>query len=410
MSPTRKLLFVSPRFLFPTDSGGKIRTTQILRGMKGGRFHITLVMPATRDQQLTYASQVESTCDRLLAWRARRPAGTLIRRIRHTLLLASREPVSVASDRNWAGMRTVCRAVEERPDVVVFDFAHSAVLSPPRLTVPSIMFTHNVESEIARRHYEVARSPLRRLIWRSQFYKMLRFEGQVLRSFNGVIAVSDRDCSFFRRELGVRHCHTIPTGVDTGFFAYGPPGAEPSVVFCGSMDWLANIDAVEYFHDDVWPLIRARVPQARMKVVGRTPPDSLVRRIGAVSTDWQFTGFVEDVREHVRGAAVFVIPLRVGGGTRIKVFEAMSMGTPVVSTAIGVEGLPIVDGSHYLRADEPVTLARSVADLLLDPDRRNRISLEARRCVEETFGLDRVVQTFEQICIEAMSTSRDTRH
>ena len=110
----------------------------------------------------------------------------------------------------------------------------------------------------------------------------------------------------------------IPTGVDTDFFAYQPPQDEPLIVFCGSMDWMANVDGVEYFFDKVWPMVRDKVPGARMKVVGRTPPDGLVGRIAAAAPEWEFTGLVDDVRDHICGSAAFVIPLRVGSGTRTK--------------------------------------------------------------------------------------------
>jgi glycosyltransferase involved in cell wall biosynthesis len=168
------------------------------------------------------------------------------------------------------------------------------------------------------------------------------------------------------------------------------------------MDWIANIDAVEYFHRRVWPLIREQVPHARMKVVGRSPPAALVKRIGEASPEWEFTGFVDDVREHIGGAAAFVIPLRVGGGTRIKAFEAMAIGSPVVSTTIGVEGLPVTDGVHALVADEPGELAANVVSMLTDEAMRMNISSAARRLVEAEFGFRNAAKVFEAICLETI--------
>jgi polysaccharide biosynthesis protein PslH len=399
MGAGRRLLFVSPRFLFPADSGGKIRTTQILRGLKGGAFKVTLLMPSTAEQRVRWEAEILALGDEFLTWK--QPAkGGLLGILRRAVLLAHRYPVPVISDWDRAGAAAVTAALQAQPDVAVFDFPHSAVLAPPTIAAPSVMFTHNVEAEIFERHLQVARFPLR-WIWRNQHSKMQAYERKVLAGFDAVIAVSERDCRLFRESYGIRHCGSIPTGVDTGFFPWCPPEDAPQVVFCGSMDWLANIDGIEWFADEVWPLIRRRMPAARMKVVGRTPPEALVRSVRARYPEWEFTGFVDDVRDHVAGAAAFVIPLRVGGGTRIKAFEAMAMGCPVVSTAIGIEGLPVVDGTHYLGADEPEAFANCVLDLLNDGARRNRISKAARDFVAAKFSYLHAARVFEELCLEA---------
>ena len=122
--------------------------------------------------------------------------------------------------------------------------------------------------------------------------------------------------------------------------------------------------------------------------------------------EWEFTGFVDDVREHVGGAAAFVIPLRVGGGTRIKAFEAMAMGTPVVSTSIGIEGLPVEDGEHFLVANDPQAFASRVVALLGDPALRQRLSTSARQLVEAKFGRERAASEFERLCRRAADSCR----
>jgi glycosyltransferase involved in cell wall biosynthesis len=394
------LAFVSTRFLFPTDSGGKIRTTQILRGMKGGAFRIRLLMPCGADERQQYVDEIASVCDELCSWDPQnRPR--FVEKLQKLVWLWRPVPVPVLSDWSKAAQRLIVSEVERGPDLIVFDFPHSAVLVPEGMAIPSVMFTHNIEAEIFRRHCEVAKSPLTRFIWKNQFAKMMNFERKVLQSFDTTIAVSERDRDFFRSEFGIQHCYEIPTVVDTDFFAYETPD-DAQVVFCGSMDWMANIDAVEYFHDFVWPLIRAQQPEARMKVVGRRPPDSLVKTICSRSTDWKFTGFVDDVRDHVAGASAFVIPLRVGGGTRIKAFEAMAMGCPVVSTSTGMEGLPVQDDVHFLKGDTPEEMAAAVVSMLDDRKRRVEISNRARALVESEYGVDRVATIFEKACLETL--------
>jgi polysaccharide biosynthesis protein PslH len=173
------------------------------------------------------------------------------------------------------------------------------------------------------------------------------------------------------------------------------------VVFTGSMDWEANIDGVTHFLDDVWPLVLRHMPQARFVVVGRRPPASLVARAQALS-GVSFTGFVDDVRPYVHAAHAFVIPLRVGGGTRIKAFEAMALGCPVMSTTIGIEGLDVAPDRHFLLRDQPADQAEAILALLRDGALRERVSREARKCVEDRYGHRVAADAFEQICLRAV--------
>jgi polysaccharide biosynthesis protein PslH len=250
---------------------------------------------------------------------------------------------------------------------------------------------------------------LRRALWKSQHRKMQRFERETLERFDTVIAVSGRDGERFRTDYGIgRHNEiaVIGTGVDLEFLSYAPPADAPHVIFSGSMDWLANIDAIEFFLDAVWPQIAAAAPGARMTVVGRAPPQALVARAQARYPNWNFTGYVDDIRPHIRSASVYVIPLRVGGGTRLKVFEAMALGCPVVSTAIGVEGLPLEHGKHYLRADEAAQIASSVVALLKDAGERERLSRAARAHVEAHFSFQAIARDFERICLETLERAQ----
>jgi glycosyltransferase involved in cell wall biosynthesis len=235
---------------------------------------------------------------------------------------------------------------------------------------------------------------------------MWRYERTTLERFDGVVAVSTRDRDFFVKEYGLDNVSVIPTGVDLDFFAYKSPPPGREIVFTGSMDWLANQDGIEYFMDDVWPLITARVPDARMTVVGRSAPPALVERAAARGLAWSFTGFVDDVREYMHRANAYVIPLRVGGGTRIKAYEAMASGCPVVSTTIGVEGLPLQSGSHYLLADDAAALAARICELLENHDRATALARNARAYMESRFSFVVAAAAFEHICVKASERAR----
>ena len=400
-----RLVFISPVFLFPNDAGGKIRTTNILRGMKGGAFDITLVSVASVDQTQRWAAEIRGVCDEFISWKpaVERP------RWRRAIDLLDTLPVNVTADRTPHGVAVVSGLASSSDiDVMVFDFVHSGVLWPDSLLCASVCFTHNVEAEIFSRHASKAKDPFRRWLWSSQHKKMERFEREALARFTTVIAVSDRDAHFFSDVYGLTDTQAIPTGVDLEFFSWQEPPAvnvamPPTVVFTGSMDWAANIDGVQFFLKEVWPLILAGQPDARFVVVGRNPPGALIALARSVR-NVEFTGFVDDVRPYVHAAHAFVIPLQVGGGTRIKAFEAMAMGCPIVSTSIGTEGLGAEPDVHFLERDGPNEMANAVLALLCDAELRHGLSTRARNIVEQRFGHHVAARAFEEICLHALAS------
>lgn len=400
----RRLAFISTVFLLPADAGGKIRTGNILRGMMGGAFEITLVMPATPEQQAQWGGELKPMCDHLVTW----PAPKALPRWTRAVDLLRATPANVANDATAAARHTVARLLGEHDfDVVVYDFVHAAVLRPAhtKSRARTVCFTHNVEAEIFERHAKTAEGPLMRRMWASQAAKMRRYEGQALRDFDCVIAVSERDGQQFSAAYAVAHPQVIPTGVDLDFFSWQAPVAPtaeqpPTAVFTGSMDWAANVDGVRFFLSDVWPLVLEKRHDARFTVVGRHPPAALLREAEGVA-GVSFTGFVDDVRPYVRAAQAFVIPLRVGGGTRIKAFEAMAMGCPLLSTAIGIEGLGVTPGEHYLLANSAADQAAAVLRLFKDAALRQALSQAAREQVESRYGHRVAAQAFEQICLRA---------
>jgi glycosyltransferase involved in cell wall biosynthesis len=407
VSAKPRLAFISPIFLFPNDAGGKIRTTNILRGLKGGAFDITLASAATETQARDWEPELKSICDEFLPWQAAQPKPRWMR----AMNILDPLPVNITSDRTTAGLDAVARLAQRQDiDLIVFDFVHSAVLQPRTMHCASVCFTHNVEAEIFARHTKQASNFLWRMLWKSQHGKMLRFERDALRRFNGVIAVSDRDAKAFGEEYGIEKARAIPTGVDLDFFSFQPPppvaaSSPPTVVFTGSMDWVANVDGVQFFIDQVWPKVLAAEPNARFVVVGRNPPPGLLasaRRMRNV----EFTGFVDDVRPYVHAAHAFVIPLLVGGGTRIKAFEAMAMGCPIVSTSIGMEGLSAREDAEYLRRDDADSMAAALLELLRNPGMRDDMARRARKLVEDKFGHRVAAEVFESICLDVLEAHR----
>jgi glycosyltransferase involved in cell wall biosynthesis len=402
-----RLLFISPRFLFPMNEGGKIRTANILRNLKGGAFEIALASPVPADAG-AFAAEIDFVCDRFVSWPGRRTPAR-----ERMLALAASVPVSVATDRSAAGQAAIDRVIAEwQPDVVVADFPHATVLLPERTEAALVMFTHNVEAEIYERHARQT-GGVRALVWRDQARKMRRFESEALRRYDSVIAVSARDAEALKRRYALKRVEPIDTGVDLEYFRLMPPTAREradTVVFTGVMDSPANIDGIAFLMDEIWPLVTKARPDARALIVGRNPAASLIATARQRGLPWSFTGSVADIRPHVGEGDVAVIPLRIGSGTRIKAFEAMAMGRPVVATGVGIEGLDIEPGRHFLQADEPGDFAGAIVRLLGDAALRQQIVGAARARLEERFSWATVARQFETICRTANRRSRDGEH
>jgi glycosyltransferase involved in cell wall biosynthesis len=391
-----RLLFISPRFLFPLNEGGKIRTVGMLRAMKGGPFDITLASPAP-DNVADFATDIASAADRFVSWPAQK-AG----KAAQALGVLGSLPASTASDRSAAGRAVVAQELAARPDVVVADFPHSAVLLPDRMEPAGVMFTHNVEAEILERHAAVA-TGWRKFVWQREARKMDAFERATLRRFDSVVAVSDRDAAVLAERYGLGKVPRIETGVDLEFYSYRAPRAEGGVaVFAGAMDSRSNIDGIEFLLRHVWPRVHAVRPQAEMLIAGRNPPPALVAEAAASGMSWRFTGSVADIRPHLHAGDVSLIPLRVGSGTRLKAFEAMASGLPVISTTLGVEGLGLSPNAHFLAADTDVEFADAILALLADTPRRTAMAEAGRALLEARYSWATIARQFEAICLDAV--------
>lgn len=401
-----RLLFIAPWFLFPTISGGRIRTADILRGMLGGKFHVTLLQPEPPEGTDVHRDELVRAADEAIFWKDDAKRSSL----RRLAAVASPLPISVATDDSPNARAAILAALAQKPDVVVVDFVHTAMLCPEVFEVPSVVFTHNVEAEIYKRQAERADKPWMRSVWKSQAKKMHRFEADNLKRFTTVIAVSDRDAEQFNQNFGIPHTETIPTGVDIDFHSPAESaregdltGATPRLVFTGSMNWLPNIEGLEWFLRDSWPKIAEACPGASLKVIGRNPDEGLVQAASRAGANWDFTGFVDDVRPHIHGGDLSIIPLRIGGGTRLKAYEAMALGSPLISTTLGVEGLPIDGGTHCVMADSAEAFADACIDLLRDGERRLGIRSAARQVVVDRFSSKKVADVFEEICLKTIA-------
>ncbi len=396
-----KVLFLSQRFLFPMDTGGKIRTGKILEQFKN-MASLTLISNVESPKDDPYLPEMEKLCDRFIPtpWKETR---------RYTLkfwlkLLGqsfSRYPVSVLNDYSPDLEAAVYRELSRGDyDLAICDFLQSTLNFRRVKNIPTLLFQHNVEATITRRHLEKAKDPVSKIFWGLQHRRMLRHEGEMCRRFDGTIAVSEMDKERMETMYGAEHVYAIPTGVDTDFYQPRPDIAEKKqLVFTGSMDWLPNEDAMLYFIEQIFPQILQEEPETELVIVGRRPTSAL-QKIAEGKTNITLTGWVEDTRPYIAGSAVFIVPIRIGGGTRMKIYEALAMGKAMVSTSVGAEGLPLKHGEQIFFADKEREFADYVLQLLRDEQLRKKMGATARRYVYENFRWERVAEVFTQICTD----------
>jgi polysaccharide biosynthesis protein PslH len=367
-----KILWVKPGKLLPLDTGGKLRTYNILR-------HIAASLDVTylsyyggpRDRQ--YEQEIPKHVPGAVTLPTEdEDALGGVRYVDYLLHLPEAIPYSISRfTSSYVRQILTDWIAQGRYDVAICDFLASALNFPRNLALPTVLFQHNVETLLWQRRSQFEEKWLDRWSAKIEYLKMARFEPSQIKRFHHIFAVSPEDSTVMAGMVDPTRISVIPTGVDLSTYHYDPElrVKTPLVVFTGSMDWAPNIDGVTYFCREVWPRVMAQVPSARFRIVGRKPHPR-VRELAGNSIE--VTGTVPDIADHLRQAAVVVVPLRMGGGTRIKIYEAMAMGKVVVSTRVGAEGLDVHHAEDIFLADEPKQFADYVITLLRDETTRRQ--------------------------------------
>lgn len=398
-----KILWVKSDFLHPATKGGQIRTLEMLRRMHTRhRIHYVAFSGDGPEESLKHSVEY---CERAFPVRHRIPKhGTPAFFGQLAAGLVSSLPVAVARYRSPEMERliTTLRA-SEKYDCVVCDF----LVPAPNIRELSncVLFQHNLETRIWQRHASTAPDPARKLYFGLQARRMFEYEKQVCRTVRHVIAVSPADAQAMREWFGLSGVSEIATGVDVDYFSPpDPPPAAAGLLFVGSMDWLPNIDAMQFFVKEILPLIRRAQPGVSLTIAGREPPREL-RELSRRDPKIIATGTVPDVRPYLWSSLVSIVPLRIGGGTRLKIYESMAARVPVVSTTIGAEGLTIHPPSDIRIADTPDLFAARCIELLENEAARRSQADAAWRMVHQRFSWDRSALDFEQILERQLSAA-----
>jgi glycosyltransferase involved in cell wall biosynthesis len=395
-----RILWVKAGKLLPVDTGGKIRSFNILRQLAvTNEVCLLSYYGGSRDEG--YEREVKEMFPAAVTINTGAPdSGLLARAIDYVRRLPSRAPYAVTKFSSKQVSRILRSWLnEDRFDVAVCDFLSVSLDFPPTHRTPAVLFQHNVETILWERQAEHEPNLLKRVVYKIEAAKMRRYERETVNRFARVIAVSEHDRKEMSAMTDRSRISVVPTGVDLKQYRAAASAEEPLVIFVGSMDWEANIDGVDYFCREIWPSVKERTPEARLRIVGRNPHPR-VKKLAGESIE--VTGTVTSIVDHLKEAAVFVVPLRVGGGTRLKIYEAMAMGKAVVATSIGAEGLDVTDGRDILLADNAAKFADSVVALLKDRSLRRSIE-QAAQDTAARYDWSVIAGRFEAALGEAVS-------
>ena len=393
-----RILFITSQFPFPPDSGWNIRVFNFIRFLSA-KHKITLLSFYTEKDDPSKFSELSGYCSEIFTIRRSSSYNPLD--LAKGLLTSI--PFSVW---NFESRKMEKKAKglfsSKEFDVIQVEDIHMSQYLPWDCSGLKILDMHNVESEYLERFSEIEKNVFKKYYASLTAGKLKKYEISNSKKFDLCLAVSEKDLKTFQLFAQPKSLEVIPNGVDLNYFSTKGVKADPlTLLFLGKLDYRPNIDAMFYFMEKIWPLIIKRIPDAKFLVVGKDMPENL--KSSLKSKNVILKGYVEDIREVLSSCSVMVVPLRYGGGTRIKILEAFAMGKPVVSTTLGCEGIEVHSGEEILIADTPESFAESVVQVLTYPDLREKLSRTGRKLVQEKYDWEKIIQKLEGIYLRTIN-------
>lgn len=400
-----KILFVTPFLPSPPRFGGQRRLDGLMRSLAKHHEVSVISFTATDEFKQMSLAATRDYCKDVWVF----PDMEFVDR-RKKRLLQARSLISLHSFEHLLVARRVefARQLQQlvdsgRFDIVQVEFVQMAALQfrlPAARRFRTVLDEHNIEFDIVKRTANAAVSPLRRLYSSVDYRKLKREEVTAWRRFDGVSVTSERDASILSELEPRTRVSVVPNGVDIDLFR--PSTRQPdadSLLFFGAMNYYPNQDGLSYFVERIFPLILAKRPRTKLWVVGPAP-DSVKR---LQSANIEVTGFVDAVEPYIDAATAVVVPLRLGGGTRLKIVEAMSKAKPIISTRVGAEGIDVVNGESALLSDDPQGFAAHVESVLSDAALALRLGAAARKLAEDRYSWPALVAGLERFYAQLLS-------
>jgi glycosyltransferase involved in cell wall biosynthesis len=320
--------------------------------------------------------------------------------------LFSSRPYSVTSHQSSVMARTVAELARTEPiDLWQVEWTAYLAMIPPEESQPRLVIAHNVDTLIWQRYYENERNILKRMFLKTQWLKFCRFEQEAFRQATRVVAVSEDDARLIREQFGQPNVDVVDNGIDRGYFSDVRGRRDPTrILFLGALDWRPNLDAVAVLLDTIFPQLLHQEPAAKLWIVGRNPPAALAERLRQ-TPGAELRANVADVRPYLGESGVMAVPLRIGGGSRLKILEALACGLPVVSTRVGAEGLLLEPETDYVQA-EPDVMAEALVRAIRNPAQMQAMAEHGRRLVLATYDWEVLARKLEaswEKCVQEWS-------
>ena len=389
-----RILFLSPTLPYPLTDGGRIRVFNLLKHI-AKKNDVSLIALETQETDGKNVTTIKELGIKVHLVRNKQALPDITPK---TVLSAffNRQPVTVERYRIPAYQEKLKELLSNEVfDVVHYEMFHTAQFYT-ETDLPNVLSLQNVDSEIWRRLQDETKTLFDKWIYWNQKRSFQRYERVLSPKFDAVTCTSEVDAAVFERYCEEGTVEIIPNGVDvTHFTPDNASEASAHLIYIGSMDWYPNEDAVSFFADEILPLIQEHVPDVKFTIVGGNPSErvqKLAEMKGVV-----VTGRVPEIKPYFAEATVFVVPLRIGSGTRLKILEALAMGKAVVSTTVGAEGLALRDGEEIFIADEPNAFAGSVTRLLTDPELRQKIGRNGRVRVEQDYDWRSIAEKLHKV-------------
>jgi glycosyltransferase involved in cell wall biosynthesis len=397
-----KTLLLTQVLPYPPDSGPKVKTWNVIKYLAQG--HEVTLVSFVRGDQSEDIRHLREYCHAVHTLPMGRGA---LRDLWYMFLsFITRQPFLMVRDDRAAMRQLVDRLAQETH----FDVVHADQLNMAQyaLRVPGafrVIDAHNALWLLYQRLWKTMRPGPRKWLLGRDWRLLRAYEGWVCNEFDVVLAVSEEDKAALQEAAGrEREIAVIPIAIDTDEVqVVPPPTSTPHILHVGTMYWPPNIDGVLWFLREIWPLIRERRPDAVFDVVGSRPPAEILA-YGENDSGVNVTGYVADIAPYLAQAGVFIVPLRAGGGMRVKILNALAQGLPIVSTTLGAEGITVTPGHDILIADEPADFATAVLRLLDDPALATRLRENGRRLAEQVYDYRQACRPLDDVYRQARAT------